>query len=85
MFTASKEKYLLVDEQNNIIGIPENLLHLLIPFVQNLASTFSIWSEFSAETCFVCMLPEKSVLWFVLKKISIFGQKMADFDKILAI
>ena len=37
-FKASiKGKYLLVDEQNNIICIPENLLHLLIPFVQNLA------------------------------------------------
>ena len=28
-----------------------------IPFVQNLISTFSIWSEFSAKTCFVYMTP----------------------------
>ena len=27
-------------KQNDIIGIPDNLLHLLIPFVQNLTSTF---------------------------------------------
>ena len=42
-------------KKNFIIGIPENLLHLLIPFVQNLTFTFSILSEFSAKTCFVSM------------------------------
>ena len=44
---------------DNIQGIPENFLHLhvLIPFVQNLTSTLSIWSEFSDKTCFVYMTP----------------------------
>ena len=46
-FTASKQvKYLLMDKQYHTMGIPENL-GLLIPFVQNLTSTFSILSEFS--------------------------------------
>ena len=44
-------------KQKNIIGIPENLLHLLMPIVQNLMSTFFIWSEFSTETYFVYMVP----------------------------
>ena len=37
-------------KQYSTIGIPEKELHLLIPF-----ATFSIWSEFSAETCIVYM------------------------------
>ena len=55
--SGKKEKYMFVvkrkihvtGKQNNIISVPKNLLHLLIPFVQNLTSTFSIWSEFSVE------------------------------------
>ena len=53
-FTALiKEKIPVSDKQSNITGIPENLLHLLIRFVQNYISPFSIWNEFSAKTCFV--------------------------------
>ena len=44
-FTASiKEKYLSVVNKTISLGIPENLLNLLIRFVQNLTSTFSSWS-----------------------------------------
>ena len=62
--TSIKEKYLLVVNKTisaNIIGIADNLLHLLIPLVQNLTPTFSIWSEFSAQTCFVYMTQSRRI------------------------
>ena len=36
--------------QCNIEGIPRNLTHLLITLILNIKSTFSIYSEVSAET-----------------------------------
>ena len=73
-------KVCVIGKQCNITGILENLLYLLLTFIQNLKSTFSIWSQFSSETCFVYYTILSCQIW---KPVHILTSKFCGINSVI--